>query len=79
MNRNCLLLGLQQGSERSCLHLLKNGSDINVVDKEGHSVLYYSVHSPRISTLILAKRIAKGGRSRLFRILLSHIKFHSES
>ncbi|KAK3083084.1 hypothetical protein FSP39_013519 [Pinctada imbricata] len=57
LNRSALLIGLREGSEDSVLYLLKSGSDVNIVDGEGHSALYYAVFSTYLTSLLIAKKL----------------------
>lgn len=61
LGKSALMIGLQEGAERSCLYLIKAGSDVNMTDHEGHSVLFYSVHSSYLHTLDVAKKLIKAG------------------
>lgn len=62
LGKSALMIGLQEGAERSCLYLIKAGSDVNMTDHEGHSVLFYSVHSSYLHTLDVAKKLIKAGK-----------------
>lgn len=62
LGKSALMIGLQEGAERSCLYLIKAGSDVNITDHEGHSVLFYSVHSSYLHTLDVAKKLIKAGK-----------------
>lgn len=59
------MVGLQEGAEKSCLYLVKAGSDVNLTDREGQSVLFYAVHSSYLHTLEVAKKLIKAGEFRL--------------
>ena len=56
------MVGLQEGAEKSCLYLVKAGSDVNLTDHEGQSVLFYAVHSSYLHTLEVAKKLIKAGK-----------------
>lgn len=61
MGRSAFLIGLHLGSERSCLHLLKCGCDVNQTDLEGHSALHFATYATDLQTLDIARKILKSG------------------
>lgn len=61
LGKSSLIIGVQEGAEKSCLYLIKAGSDVNLADHEGHSVLFYAVHSSYIHTLDVARKLMKAG------------------
>ncbi|XP_048778660.1 ankyrin repeat domain-containing protein 7-like [Ostrea edulis] len=61
LGKSALMIGLQEGAEKSCLYLIKAGSDVNRTDHEGRSVLFYAVHSSYLHTLNVAKKLFKTG------------------
>lgn len=61
LGKSSLMIGVQEGAEKSCLYLIKAGSDVNLADHEGHSVLFYAVHSSYLHTLDVARKLMKAG------------------
>lgn len=57
-----LLLGLKEGSTRTVDYVIRNGCDVNVVDKDGHSALFEATFSPYISSLDPAKALLDHGK-----------------
>jgi ankyrin repeat protein len=40
-----LLIGLQEGREKSCVYLIRHGCEVNIVDKLGQTALYLATHT----------------------------------
>lgn len=40
-----MLIGLQEGRDKSCVYLIKQGCEVNIVDKLGQSTLFLATHN----------------------------------
>ncbi|CAC5418964.1 unnamed protein product [Mytilus coruscus] len=59
--KTALLLALQDGNDEICSFLIRNGTDVNVVDYIGQSALYTVVHSHEKLPLSLCKKLVDAG------------------
>ena len=62
LGRTALFMGLNAGSEKTCLYLVKAGCDVNTIDSEGHSALFYATLNRSLTSLDCAKKIIKAGQ-----------------
>ncbi|KAL5006047.1 hypothetical protein ScPMuIL_017205 [Solemya velum] len=61
MSKSALLVSLLEGSVRCSEYLMRAKCNVNIVDREEHSALYYAIHSVRNPSLEIIKKLLKSG------------------
>jgi len=60
--KTALLIGLQEGREKSCVYLIRHGCEVNIVDKLGQTALYLATHTTNeTSNSHICKKLISAG------------------